>query len=149
MTHQPHDDHTTQDSLWPVATTVERLSSAITARGMTVFATIDQRAAAASVGLELRDTVLILFGSPAAGTPIMDAAPLAALDLPLKLLVWADDGRTRVSFLRPDVLARRYALSDELVEPLNGIAALVDGVLSPSAHSENRMRLSPRRGWGA
>ena len=59
---------------------------------------IDQRAEARAVGLELRETTLVVFGNPTAGTAVMDAAPLVALDLPLKILVWADgDGVTRVS----------------------------------------------------
>ena len=55
-----------------------------------MFAVIDQQAAARDVGLDLRETTLVIFGNPAAGTRVMDAVPLAALDLPLKVLVWAD-----------------------------------------------------------
>jgi pimeloyl-ACP methyl ester carboxylesterase/uncharacterized protein (DUF302 family) len=107
-----------------------RLTEFITERGMTIFATIDQRAAARRSGLELRETVLIIFGSPAGGTPVMDAQPLAALDLPLKLLVWDDDGDARVSYLKPAALAERFALPDSLAAPLAGIEGLVDTVLS-------------------
>ncbi len=123
-------DYTTKNSPWPVADTVRRLSARIATRGMTIFATIDQRAAALRAGLELRDTVLIVFGNPAAGTPVMAAQPLAALDLPLKLLVWDDDGRTRVSYLTPSVLAARHALPEPLAAPLSAIVGLVDGVLT-------------------
>jgi uncharacterized protein (DUF302 family) len=122
-------DYTTKDSPWPVATTVERLSTLMTGRGMTIFATIDQRAAARAVGQDLRQTVLIIFGNPAAGTPVMDAVPLAALDLPLKLVVWDDGGRTRVSYLSPPALAARYGLSDALAAPLAGIDKLTDAAL--------------------
>lgn len=131
----PHPEVTTKDSPWPVADTVERLSSLITDRGMAIFATIDQAAAARSVGQELRETVLILFGNPAAGTPIMDAEPLTALDLPMKLLVWDADGDTRVSYLSPEALAARYRLSESLAAPLAGIDKLTDDVLYPS-HTE-------------
>jgi len=124
-----HPDYTTKDSPWAVADTVQRLTARITERGQTVFATIDQSEAARGVGLELRDTVLIVFGSPKAGTPVMDAQPLAALDLPLKLLVWDDHGRTLVSYLKPTVLAARYGLSESLAAPLAGIEVLVDSVL--------------------
>jgi uncharacterized protein (DUF302 family) len=96
---------------------------------MTVFATIDQRAAAHTAGLELRETVLILFGNPAGGTPVMDAVPLAALDLPLKLVVWDDVGMTRVSYLSPAALADRYGLSESLAAPLAGIDAFTDAAL--------------------
>ena len=62
---------------WPGSTEL------VAAKGMRLFAVIDQRAEAEQAGLELRETVLVIFGSPVAGTPVMDAAPLAALDLPL------------------------------------------------------------------
>ena len=131
--NEPQADYTTKDSRWPVPETVERLRGFITERGMTIFATIDQRAAARQAGLDLRETVLIIFGSPAAGTPVMDAQPLAALDLPLKLVVWDDDGHTRVSYLTPAVLASRFALPETLAAPLAGIDGLVDAVLSGDA----------------
>jgi uncharacterized protein (DUF302 family) len=102
----------------------------MTERGITIFTTIDQRAAANGVGQELRETVLIIFGNPAAGTPIMDAEPLAGLDLPLKLLVWDDDGRTRVSYLTPAALAARYELSESLAAGLGGIDSLTDNALT-------------------
>jgi uncharacterized protein (DUF302 family) len=120
---------TTKQSPWPVQETVTRTTELINARGMTVFATIDQRAAARTVGLELRETVLVLFGSPAAGTPVMDAVPLSALDLPLKFVVWDDEGTTRLSYLTPAALAERYGLSESLAAPLAGIDALTDAVL--------------------
>src|ERR1700744_4517186 len=129
----PHPDYTTKDSPWPVATTVERLTALITERRTTIFATIDQRAAARTAGMELRETVLIVFGNPAAGTPVMEAQPLAALDLPLKLVVWDDQGQTRVSYLSPAALAARYALSESLAAPLAGIEKLVDAALSDVA----------------
>ena len=88
----------------PVAATVARLTELVATKGMRLFAVIDQRAEAEQAGLELRETVLVIFGSPAAGTPVMDAAPLAALDLPLKVLIWADEGQTKVSYNSPAAL---------------------------------------------
>jgi uncharacterized protein (DUF302 family) len=120
---------TTKQSPWPVAETVTRITDLIAALGMTVFATIDQRAAAQTAGLQLRETVLVLFGNPAGGTPVMDAEPLAALDLPLKLVVWDDAGTTRVSYLPPAALAERYGLSESLAAPLAGIDPLTDAAL--------------------
>ena len=70
-----------------VTDTVSKLTGMINAKGMKLFAVIDQSAEARQVGLSLRETTLVTFGSPAAGTPVMAAAPLAALDLPLKVLV--------------------------------------------------------------
>jgi uncharacterized protein (DUF302 family) len=75
-----------------VAETVDRLRQEIGSAGARLFAVIDHSGEAASVGLSLRDTKLILFGNPALGTEVMAEEPLAALDLPLKILVWRDDG---------------------------------------------------------
>ena len=98
---------------------------------MKLFAVIDQRAEAERVGLDLRETILVLFGSPAGGTPVMAAAPLAALDLPLKVLIWDDNGQTTISYVAPDTLAARYNLPAELAANLAGInpltTALIDG----------------------
>lgn len=124
-----HPDFTTKDSPFPVVQTVGRLINLMTQRGITIFATIDQRAAARSAGLELRETILIIFGNPVAGTPVMDAVPLVALDLPQKLLVWDDDGQTRVSYLRPAALATRYALPPTLAAPFAGIDQLTETAL--------------------
>ena len=134
MTMDPsHPDFTTKESPWPVAQTAERLTELMTERGMTIFATIDQRAAARSAGLELRETVLIIFGNPAAGTPVMDAVPLVALDLPQKLLIWNDEGQARVSYLSPAALAERYALPPTLAAPFTGIDQLTDAALADDA----------------
>lgn len=81
----------------PYAATVARLQAAMANAGSTVFAVIDQAAAAQTVGLTLRPTTLIVFGNPRGGTPLMDAQPLAALVLPLKMLVW-DDGGTKIAY---------------------------------------------------
>ena len=73
-------------------------------------------------GLSLRETTLVIFGNPAAGTPVMAAAPLAALDLPLKILVWQDDdGAVWMTHLDPAWLAARYGLAQELTAPLGEI----------------------------
>ncbi len=112
-----------------VAETASVLVELIRARGLQLFSVIDQREAARSVGLELRDTVLVLFGSPAAGTPIMAAAPHAALDLPLRVVIWDDGDRTAISYLSPHALALRYQLSPELAGPLAGIDAITDALV--------------------
>jgi uncharacterized protein (DUF302 family) len=119
----------TKSSPWSVADTVSRLSAIVAARGMKVFTVIDHRGEAAASGLELRDTKVVIFGSPLAGTPVMVAAPLAALDLPLKVLVWADELETKVSYTAPRELAARYGLSDELAARLAGIDAVTDAVI--------------------
>jgi len=113
-----------------VADTVSRLVSLVEAKGMKVFAVVDHSGEAERAGLELRDTKLVVFGSPSAGTPVMAAAPLAALDLPLKVLVWDDDGRTNVSYTAPPELAARYGLSDDLAARLAGIDGLTDALVA-------------------
>ena len=84
-----------------VAETVARIIAELEARGMKLFTTIDHSGEARAAGLELRETKLVIFGNPRTGTPIMQAAPLAGLDLPLKVLVRADAGRTCVSYTAP------------------------------------------------
>ena len=113
-----------------VTETVARLTGMIGAKGMKLFAVIDQAAEARQVGLSLRETVLVVFGSPAAGTPVMAASPLSALDLPLKVLVWSDDGQTKVSYYAPAALAARHYLGPELVGNLAGINGLTDALVT-------------------
>ena len=112
-----------------VADTVTKLINLVEARGMTVFVVVDHSGEAARQGLDLRDTNLVIFGSPAAGTPVMEASPLTALDLPLKILIWDDDGQTKVSFTSPDVLAARHHLSEDLASRLAGIGPLTDALI--------------------
>ena len=119
----------TKTSPWPVAETVSRLRAVLKSKGIKLFTVIDHSGEAEAAGLELRDTKVVIFGNPAAGTPVMDAAPLAALDLPLKVLVWADGEQTKLSYTAPAALAARYELSDELAARLAGIDAIADAVI--------------------
>jgi uncharacterized protein (DUF302 family) len=132
MTGGPADNEpgvTTKISSLPFAATVSRLTSLLDAKGMTTFAVIDQRAAALGVGVDLRDTTLVLFGSPAAGTPVMAAAPLAALDLPLKVLIWAEEDQVNISYVAPAELDRRHQLGADLTARLAGIDTLTDALV--------------------
>jgi uncharacterized protein (DUF302 family) len=119
----------TKLSPWSVSDTVARLSAVVTARGMKVFTVIDHSGEAEAAGLELRNTKLVIFGSPATGTPVMVSAPLAALDLPLKVLVWEDERTTKLSYTAPAALASRYGLSDDLADRLAGINGVTDVVI--------------------
>ena len=112
-----------------VEAAVARLSGLIAEKGMKLFALIDHSGEAAAAGLGLRDTKVVIFGSPAAGTPVMAAAPLVALDLPLKVLIYDDGGTTQVAYAPPEELARRYGLSAELAGRFAGINALTDALL--------------------
>jgi uncharacterized protein (DUF302 family) len=115
----------------PVADTVTRLTGILSAKGVRLFVVIDQSAEARQVGLQLRDTTLVIFGNPAAGTPVMAASPLAALDLPLKVLVWDDAGQTKVSYYAPAALAARHRLGPDLEKNLAAIDALTDALADP------------------
>lgn len=109
--------------------TVAMLTGAAVAAGNTIFATIDQRAAAESAGLSLRPTTLLVFGNPKGGTPLMQAAPLVALELPLKLLMWQDEGGVHVAYTPMSEIAARYGLEDPRVtaidRALEALAAVV------------------------
>jgi uncharacterized protein (DUF302 family) len=126
-----HDgDVVTKLSPRSVTDTVARFTDMVAAKGLRLFAVIDQRAEARGVDLELRETTLVLFGSPAAGTPVMVASPLSALDLPLKILVWADGPQTKVSYVSPEAIAVRYQLSSELGGRLSAIDPLTDALVA-------------------
>ena len=119
----------TKSSPWSMADTVARLSAVVAARGMKVFAVIDHSDEARRVGLALRDTKLFIVGSPAISTPAIEAAPLAALDLPLRVVVWEDGYQTKVSYPSPAEVARRYGLDDDLAAALASIDAVTSAVV--------------------
>jgi uncharacterized protein (DUF302 family) len=98
--------------------------------GVQLFGVLDQAAEARKVGLGLRDTVLVIFGNPKAGTPVMDAAPLSGLDLPLKLLIWDNVGQTAVSYYSSDTIAQRYVLSEPLRAHLAAIDTLAEALVA-------------------
>ena len=126
------DGVVTKASPRSAAETLERLKSLLDEKGLKLFDVVDHSGEAEKVGLEMPDTKLVLFGSPAAGTPVMLAAPLAALDLPLKVLVWEDgEGAVRVSYNSPDFLAARHHLSDELRARLQGVEAIASATVAP------------------
>jgi uncharacterized protein (DUF302 family) len=130
MTAWTETQVTTKLSPRSVPATVSRLTGILSAKGMKVFAVIDQSDQAREAGLSLRETTLIIFGNPAAGTPVMDAAPLAALDLPLRVLIWADGNRTNVTYYSPAAIAARYGLNAELAANLAGIDPLTDALVA-------------------
>jgi uncharacterized protein (DUF302 family) len=119
-------------SPFEVAETVDRLTEAIHEAGVKLFIVVDHSGEAERAGLSLRDSKLLIFGNPAGGTPAMAASPLAALDLPLKVLVWVDeDGAAWMSYLDPAWLAARHGLTAQLAAPLSAVDKLTDGVAGP------------------
>ena len=123
-------DVVTKLSPQSVHETAAKLTAIISAKGMKLFAVIDQAAEARQVGLTLRETMLVIFGSPKAGTPVMAASPLSALDLPLKVLIWADGGQTKVSYYSPAAVAASHHLTADLAANLSGINALTDALVA-------------------
>ena len=113
-----------------MAETVARLSAVVAARGLKVFAVIDHSDEARRVGLALRDTKLFIVGSPSVTTPVIEAAPLAALDLPLRVIVWEDGYQTKVSYPSPADVARRYGLDADLAAALDTIDAWTSAVIN-------------------
>jgi len=105
--------------------TVEKLEGILQAKGVTLFALVDHSGEAEKVGMKMRPTKLLIFGSPKAGTPLMLAAPSIAIDLPLKILVWEDgQGKVWVSHNSPAYLQQRHGLPQELLQNIAVVGAL-------------------------
>ena len=114
---------TTIESAHDQATTLDRLMAALAARNMTVVARVDHAGAAASVGLSLRPTEVVIFGNPRAGTGLMQRAQTIGIDLPLKALAWQDEqGKTWLSYNDPRWLAGRHGLGEEVEKTLAAMA---------------------------
>jgi uncharacterized protein (DUF302 family) len=114
-------------SPYSVPETLKRLQSVLQAKNLDVFARVDHSGEAEKVGLKMRPTQLIVFGSPKAGTPLMVASPTLAIDLPLKALAWEDaDGQVWLSYNSPEYLKQRHNVPDELVKNIAGVSALLE-----------------------
>lgn len=118
----------TASSERPVGELVEHLVAWIEQRGARVFAVIDHAAAAAAVGLSLPEATVVIFGNPVAGTPIMLAEPLAALELPLRILIWRDGPTSRVSTATAATLATRIGLDAAAVPALRVAETAVEAL---------------------
>ncbi len=107
-----------------VEQTVENLKSILQAKKIALFALIDHSGEAEKVGMKMRPTKLLIFGNPKAGTQLMLAAPSAAIDLPLKILVWEDaDAKVWVVYNSPGFLQERHALPEPLLKNISVIEA--------------------------
>ena len=108
-----------------VEETVERLKGILQSKGVALFAMIDHSGEAEKVGMKMPPTKLLIFGSPKAGTPLMQAAPSVAIDLPLKILIWEDgQGRVWVSYNSPAYLQERHGIPPELMQNIAVIETL-------------------------
>jgi uncharacterized protein (DUF302 family) len=111
--------------------TMDRLESLAKKRGLTVFARINFAMDAAAAGLTMLPTQLLILGSPAAGTPLMLAAPGTALDLPLKVLAWQDPAnRCWVSFNTAEYLQQRHGFPAGMIANIAGLEKLVQAAIA-------------------
>ena len=120
--------------------TMNRLAAAVTSRGISIMARIDHAAAAAAVGMELRPTEVLVFGNPRAGTPLMQAVQTVGIDLPLKALVWQDEGgKTWLAYNDPQWLAQRHGVDaglDRTLHPMADALAAVARKATAASASE-------------
>lgn len=106
--------------------TVRRVLSSLGERGIKLFALIDHSGEAKKEGLQLRSTKLLTFGSPKGGTPLMQASPTVAIDLPLKALVWEDEaGKTWIAWNTPEYLQHRHGFPAELIKNISAIDVIL------------------------
>ena len=106
--------------------TVARLENILQSKGVKLFAVIDHSGEAQKAGLEMRPTKLVIFGSPEAGTPLMQSAPSIAIDLPLKILVWEDnDKKVWLSYNSPEYLKQRHGVPADLLQNIAVVGTLV------------------------
>lgn len=107
--------------------TLERLRTIVQSKGLTIFATINFSDDAATAGLKMNLTKLLIFGNPKAGTPLMVAASSVAIDFPLKILVSEDKtGKTWISYNSLEYLKERHQIPDELIKNISGIVAIAE-----------------------
>jgi uncharacterized protein (DUF302 family) len=110
-----------------VAETMRRLESIVLDRGLQIVARVDHSEAAAEVGLTMPPAGLLIFGNPISGTPLMIASPTAAIDLPLKALVWSDaQGVVRVSYNSPQYLEERHRIPEAVISSIAGIVSICE-----------------------
>lgn len=125
------DGIVTFPSPYTVFETLDRLEHILLQKNVKIFARVDHSGEAQRVGLSMPPTQLLIFGNPQGGTPVMMAAPLSAIDLPLKALAWQDtDGKVWLSCNDPQYLKARYSLTDNLVAPLLAATALIQQAIA-------------------
>jgi len=118
-------------SKYSVPETLHRLEIILTAKGIKIFTLVDHSGEAEKAGLKMPSTQLLVFGNPKGGTPVMLAAPTAAIDLPWKALAWQDaSGQVWLSYNDATYLQRRFGLSDDVIKPLAGLGAVIEQALA-------------------
>jgi uncharacterized protein (DUF302 family) len=118
-------------SKYSVPETLRRLETILTARGVKIFTLVDHSGEAEKAGLKMPPTQLLIFGNPRGGTPVMLAAPTAAIDLPWKALAWQDaSGQVWLSYNDAAYIQRRFGLSGDVMKPLAGLGAVIEQALA-------------------
>ncbi len=124
------------ESAQGVAATADRLQAVLESKGMTIMARVPHSTAAAGVGVEIRDTELLIFGNPKAGSPLMKCQQLIALDLPQKALIYADEaGKTWIAYNDPQYLKERHGV-EGCDEPLKKIAGALAKLTAAGAMAQ-------------
>lgn len=114
-------------SSFSVPETLDRLEAILRAKGIKVFARVDHGGEAEKAGLKMPPTQLLIFGNPKGGTPLMLAAPLSAIDLPIKALAWQDsDGSVWLSYNDPRYLKRRFGANEEDIKGIAAASSLIE-----------------------
>ena len=129
-TAQAQEGWIIKDSNNSVSDTADKLVKIIEGAPPKLFARIDHAAGAKSIDMELADSTLIIFGAPQIGTPIMQQNIMAGLDLPIRILIWDDNGQTKIGYLDPEALKARYSIegAEKSFKGMAGaIAKMTDG----------------------
>ncbi len=117
----------TKPSKYSVRDTIARIEKAVTENGMKIFARIDHSGEAKNVGLNMKPTVLLIFGNPKGGTALMVAKPTVAIDLPMKALAWEDqEGKVWLAYNAPELLQERHGLPADLAAKLEPVGKLLE-----------------------
>lgn len=126
------DDHgiIAKPSKYSVPESISRVETMAKSKGLVIFAKVDHSGEAEKAGLSMRPTQLLILGNPKGGTPLMNAVPSLAIDLPMKVLAWQDaDGKVWVGYNSADYLQKRHGLNDEQAKPLGAVGGLIDAAL--------------------
>ncbi|MGD0404003.1 MAG: DUF302 domain-containing protein [Candidatus Acidiferrales bacterium] len=119
-----------KESKYSVPETLDRVDALLRSKGIKIFVRVDHSGEAEKIGLKMPPTQLLIFGNPKGGTPVMLAAPTAAIDLPLKALAWQDgDGKVWLSYNDPEYLKKRYGLTAEQIKTIAGTGSLIEQAL--------------------
>jgi len=119
-------------SPYSVAETTKRLEATLKAKGIQLFCHVDHSGEALKIGMKMPPTQLLIFGNPKGGTPPMLASPTLAIDLPLKALIWEDEGnKVWLTYNSPDYLGQRHTVPPELLKNIALLGELLEAAVSP------------------